>query len=715
MTCVTSFTLASSVYFRHNEQVTGSIFPHLRALIASAAAVVVAASLLVAAPAGAATAPLSGGVAAVAASQAPASSTAGVVDSSIRKTADLSKFRPGNIIADEVFFDSSTMTVSDINTFLDSKVKVCRSSYACLKSYSQHTPNKNADAYCNGYTAGYSEYASSIIYKVAQSCGINPQVLLTMLEKEQSLVTSSYPSEARFRTAMGQGCPDTAGCDPAYAGFFYQVYGAARQMKIYAEGRYFTYYAPGKTWNILYNPQASCGRGPVYIENVATSALYYYTPYQPNRAALAAGYGEGDACSAHGNRNFYQYFTDWFGSTQVPTIRLVKASNANEIYLVTGKRKYHITTSTDLQAYMAVLGWYHTSDPATVAALTNAGTATRFVRDARDGGMYLLEPDGSKHHFTAADQVTRLGFNMAVYTSLGASLIDSFRTGTAVGAYFKAEGDDRFFRWENGTKRHVVNPFAWAQQSAADRAYVATVPAANAAAIPTGVAILPAGMTVREYGSPDVYIAGTGAEIIHLPTWGLARDAGIRDAGVVPSGTLAKNAPVGAKFSAVVACGDVKYVVDGGGLTRVQTAPAGTTITALPASLCSSIPKTGRTVGEAVLVKTPGADAVYLLQGNQLRHLRSQQRLQEANGNRPLYFFSWSTDTRSGFAVGAPLLADRTFVTLGSPETYFVDKGVLRHVQSSASLLRLAAPQWPTVVDLPAAYRSSYQFGTPIP
>src|SRR5699024_261440 len=39
-------------------------------------------------------------------------------------------------------------------------------------------------------------------------------------------------------------------------------------------------------------------------------------PYQPNRAALNAGYGTGDGCSAYGNRNFYNYFTDWFGSTQ---------------------------------------------------------------------------------------------------------------------------------------------------------------------------------------------------------------------------------------------------------------------------------------------------------------------------------------------------------------------------------------------------------------
>jgi uncharacterized protein Veg len=44
--------------------------------------------------------------------------------------------------------------------------------------------------------------------------------------------------------------------------------------------------------------------------------LYKYTPYTPNAAALNNLYGLGDNCSAYGNRNFWRYFTDWFGSTQ---------------------------------------------------------------------------------------------------------------------------------------------------------------------------------------------------------------------------------------------------------------------------------------------------------------------------------------------------------------------------------------------------------------
>src|SRR5690606_20979087 len=49
-------------------------------------------------------------------------------------------------------------------------------------------------------------------------------------------------------------------------------------------------------------------------KNEATAALYNYTPYTPNAAALANLYTTGDSCSSYGNRNFWAFYTDWFGS-----------------------------------------------------------------------------------------------------------------------------------------------------------------------------------------------------------------------------------------------------------------------------------------------------------------------------------------------------------------------------------------------------------------
>ncbi|WP_136043611.1 MULTISPECIES: FG-GAP-like repeat-containing protein [unclassified Microbacterium] len=255
-----------------------------------------------------------------------ANAPAAPVDAGVVKTS-LAGFTPGNIISDAVFTNKSTMTEAQIQTFFNGKVARClggrdenNEPIVCLKDFKMTTVTRPADAYCSGYKGAANESAARIIYRVAQACNINPQVLIVMLQKEQGLITHTWPSAWRYRIALGQGCPDTAPCDPNYIGFFHQIYGAARQMQIYMEGKWFQWYAPGKTWNILYNPKASCGSAPVYVANKATSALYYYTPYQPNAAALRAGYGEGDGCSAYGNRNFYNYFTDWFGSTQKPSV-----------------------------------------------------------------------------------------------------------------------------------------------------------------------------------------------------------------------------------------------------------------------------------------------------------------------------------------------------------------------------------------------------------
>ncbi|MBN8423816.1 VCBS repeat-containing protein [Microbacterium esteraromaticum] len=253
---------------------------------------------------------------------APAPAVAGLAAGPVKTS--LVGWNAGNIISDAVFTNEATMTESQIQSFFNSKVSTCRGGsdqygpIICLKDFRIDSVSMPADKYCKGYTGARNESAARIIYRVSQACDINPQVLIVMLQKEQGLVTHTWPSKWRYDIALGQGCPDTAPCDPKFVGFFHQIYGAARQMQLYMEGRYFTWYAPGKTWNVLYHPNSACGTAPVKIVNKATSALYYYTPYQPNAAALRAGYGTGDSCSSYGNRNFYNYFTDWFGSTQVP-------------------------------------------------------------------------------------------------------------------------------------------------------------------------------------------------------------------------------------------------------------------------------------------------------------------------------------------------------------------------------------------------------------
>lgn len=310
-----------------------------------------------------------------------------------------SDFNNTNIISDAVFTNTATMSVNDIQNFLNAKMPNCDTSgttsksyyynsttgevnvnssgssfittsrqvygqhyadfwnnhttdslgnhrsssyinnesvapYVCLKSYVENPSTlANNLQNPNGSVAG-GQTAAQIIYSAGQTYGINPQVLLVTLQKEQGLVTDDWPWMNEYEIAMGYACPDGGSCNSTYYGFANQVSNAAKQFR-----RYFTNptnynYIPGNN-TIRYNPNASCGSSNVAIQNEATAALYNYTPYQPNAAALAnvsdtSSGGNGDSCSAYGNRNFWWYFNNWFGSTQtsVPYAWTIASSSA---------------------------------------------------------------------------------------------------------------------------------------------------------------------------------------------------------------------------------------------------------------------------------------------------------------------------------------------------------------------------------------------------
>lgn len=256
-----------------------------------------------------------------------------------------SDFKPGRIIDDTVFYNEVAMSTSQIQSFLNSKVSSCDTNgtakaiewgrpdlthaqyaalrgwhappYTCLKDYKQNTPQMEAaSGLCGNIPAYSNRTAAQIINDVSKACLINPQVFLVLLQKEQSLVTDTWPLKTQYSKATGFGCPDTAPCDPNYAGFFYQVYHAGRQFNVYKKYPNNYNYITGRTNKIYWHPDLSrCGSSQVYIENQATAALYIYTPYRPNQAALDNMYGTGDSCSSYGNRNFWRLFTDWFEST----------------------------------------------------------------------------------------------------------------------------------------------------------------------------------------------------------------------------------------------------------------------------------------------------------------------------------------------------------------------------------------------------------------
>lgn len=266
-----------------------------------------------------------------------------VVAETPAEAAPVSGFEAGNIISDSLFYDGNAMNSSEIQVFLNQRLSSCKIGTPpympgapspsgsgniiasnCLKDFRQTTSSQPADQYCAAYAGASNETSAQIIAKVGQACGVSQKALLVMLEKEQSLLTDDWPVTRQYNYALGMDCPDSgpngsANCDAASAGFSVQLYRGARQLKRYGLDSYFSWFPVGGVSNIQYHPSTVCGTKPVTIRNKATAALYYYTPYTPNQAALNAGWGTGDSCSSYGNRNFYNFYKDWFGPPNVPS------------------------------------------------------------------------------------------------------------------------------------------------------------------------------------------------------------------------------------------------------------------------------------------------------------------------------------------------------------------------------------------------------------
>jgi hypothetical protein len=236
-------------------------------------------------------------------------------------TTDPAPFDPGLIISDYNFYNPDALSESGIQDFLEARS--CRPSdgVPCLWEYRETTTSQPAQGagHCLPYLGAENETAARMIAKIAAACTISPKVLLVLLQKEQSLLTR--PTESGYLRATGYGCPDTADCNAEYFGFFNQVYNAAWQFRQYTE-------EPDRAFKIGvvdvgFNPNAECGASAVAIANQATANLYNYTPYQPNAVAVANAGEEGDACSTYGNLNFWLFYNDWFGDSQLEPFSLM--------------------------------------------------------------------------------------------------------------------------------------------------------------------------------------------------------------------------------------------------------------------------------------------------------------------------------------------------------------------------------------------------------
>jgi len=188
--------------------------------------------------------------------------------------------RQNNILSDQVFLDTGSMTVAEVQAFLALKGSF-------LKDYVDNS------------VAGKGRSAAQIIWDAAQgkyeaggtlngivineaTGSVSPKIILVYLQKEQGLLTRSVWNDWAMIASMGYFCyPGVTGdangnnVKDIYEGFTKQVENGAWQLRYNyqrAQGTGFSDYQVGQTFH---TPDGY----DVLLSNRATSSVYRYTPY----------------------------------------------------------------------------------------------------------------------------------------------------------------------------------------------------------------------------------------------------------------------------------------------------------------------------------------------------------------------------------------------------------------------------------------------------
>ena len=541
-------------------------------------------------------------------------------------TYDPARFDPGNIISDSNFYDGGAMTATEVKTFLDGKISttsaktscanIATSATPCLKDYRDDIRARSADANgCKAIAAKANQTAATIIATVAQACGISPKVILVTLQKEQGLVQSVKPTQWGYDHAMGWGCPDTAACETKYNGLFNQVYKGAWQFKQYRYNYLGFNYRKGQTVKIAYSPTSSCGSKSVTIQNWATAALYIYTPYTPNAAALK-NYPGTATCGAYGNRNFWAYYNSWFGSSIVGG-SLIGGANSAIDYLVVDDDRWRLPgqSNTELLSAYAPFGPRGAVSTLYLESFTNKGALGRIVRNPSDVNFFV--DNGKRYTVGTCADVTNIGLPCTTVPELGWDQAGQLPNSAVLQDYVKLAGG-AIYVLNKGTKHEFIDTKATTAAGISTSAST-TLTASALNDVPLGEPILSDLALFKKTGTNDVYFV-SGSTTWHISA-GMFANASITGwFGNVSPRTLSAASiaqlPAIKELPPIVknATTGKVFIIGAKGLEAVANPANWTaTIVEVPAVILAKIPTTSTTRTLPYFVRSATTSKLYLL------------------------------------------------------------------------------------------------------
>lgn len=289
--------------------------------------------------------------------------------------------------------------------------------------------------------------AAELIYDSATHWGLNPQVVLVQLQKEQSLITGNFSSDASLQNvldkAVGFGCPDDSPCGDIFKGFYRQMFGsfdsegnrwlgnAASLMKSFNAtvggvrvGRGPGVDALNQTFgrpivrtsrkgdtvvfgNTLGGYDNVSAQQTVTLSNFATAALYRYTPHVFN-----------------GNYNFWKFYSAWF---KYPNGTIIQRVSDTVQYVIDNGTKRPFSTfvagqrKLDLTNVIVVSQTEFDSYPTEKPLPPVEGT---LIKGDVDATIYLIQ-DSAKHPISYPVFVQRK-LSFAKVVTIAQAEVDSY-------------------------------------------------------------------------------------------------------------------------------------------------------------------------------------------------------------------------------------------------------------------------------------------------
>src|SRR3989338_2247213 len=141
-------------------------------------------------------------------------------------------FNPNILISDARFIDVATLGggAEGIQKFLEAHGSVLANTSPdfLLKLREPGDVNLKSRLPDPRPNLGRLRTAAELVYDASTSAGINPQVVLVTLQKEQTLITGTFSNgglQGALDRALGFGCPDEGGCSDIFLGFYHQLFG----------------------------------------------------------------------------------------------------------------------------------------------------------------------------------------------------------------------------------------------------------------------------------------------------------------------------------------------------------------------------------------------------------------------------------------------------------------------------------------------------------